>query len=792
MPASSEPIKVVVRSRPLNSKEKSESRKSIIEIHEEDKQVVIKDPQGVDKPFTFDHVFTETCAQDYFYEECCYALVESALSGYNGTIFAYGQTGCGKTHTMQGLPSPDSLRGVIPRSFDHIFEAIRIAEGMEFLVRCSYLEIYNEDIRDLLGKDPNKKLELKEDPNKGVYTKDLTCTVVSDEESINLVMEKGLKERTVAATAMNDTSSRSHAIFTIWVEVSEVVEGKEMFRVGKLNLVDLAGSERQKKTGASGDRLKEGAKINLSLSALGNVISVLADGKSGKHIPYRDSKLTRLLQDSLGGNTKTLMMAAISPADYSFDETMSTLRYANRAKNIKNKPRVNEDPKDAKLREYKEEIENLRKLLEQQGGAKTNPNSNSSSHQMALTRAPYEGVPSLGVVEIERVVEKVVVQKEIEYVAEKNENMYKQSLEFNQAILDQRNRLGSDLEREKQQRLELELRLKSLSKYMLGSSGNLDQSGEEVLKTQKAKKKHDKLRGKERKKREKAAEEERRRILDENREKEEELGEVLEDYEILERRHQKEKKKLQKKLQSMQAKMDELIEDSEIERSNLMETISSQNREMRLWEKVAEHVFEAKQISRIIDKSLFNDESGVWILPRIKVKKDVIGNGGIVNGGEKDKAKETKENKGGGGVVSEALPSIGMNMNMMGPTSMAGPSNPTFSKGPPSNYPSNYPSNNPSNNPSNSPTPAPSTEAKKEKQSKKKKRKKEKKEKQSMEEDETLELTPFTERKTVEVPDNVPKLPLTGGKLEEEEDYGNEDFEEEEELSKNFETWGFA
>ncbi|GMH59739.1 hypothetical protein TrST_g1581 [Triparma strigata] len=755
MPASSETIKVVVRARPLNSKEKSENRSSIIDIHEEDKQVVIKDPSGMDKPFTFDHVFSATTKQDFFYEECCYSLVESALAGYNGTIFAYGQTGCGKTHTMQGLSSPDELRGVIPRSFDHIFEAIRIAEGMEFLVRCSYLEIYNEDIRDLLGKDPNKKLELKEDPNKGVYTKDLTCTVVSNEEMINEVMEKGLKERTVAATAMNDTSSRSHAIFTIWVEVSEVVEGKEMFRVGKLNLVDLAGSERQKKTGASGDRLKEGAKINLSLSALGNVISVLADGKSGKHIPYRDSKLTRLLQDSLGGNTKTLMMAAISPADYNFDETMSTLRYANRAKNIKNKPRVNEDPKDAKLREYKDEIENLRKLLEQQGGA-------GAGIAAPAIRAPYEGVPSLGVVEIEKVVEKVVVQKEIEYVAEKNENMYRQSLEYNQAILDQRNRLGSDLEREKQQRLELEARLNSLSKYMLGSSGNLDQSGEEVLKTQKAKKKHERMRGRERKKREKAAEEERRRILDENREKDEELGEVLEDYEILERRHQKEKKKLQKKIQSMQAKMDDLIEDSEIERSNLMETISSQNREMRLWETVAEHVFEAKQISRIIDRSSWNDESGVWVLPRIKVRKDVIGNGGIVNGGEKDKAKESKENKG------EALPSIrnGNFALMKGPSMMA--------KGPPSN------------DPDSSATKA--TEVTK-KPSKKKKKKKDRTSKQPIDE-ETLELTPFTETKKIDVPEQVPKLPLTGGKPEDE--YGNEDFEEEEEVSKDFEEWGFA
>jgi kinesin family protein 3/17 len=168
---------------------------------------------------------------------------------------------------------------------------------------------------------------------------------------------------------MNAESSRSHSIFTIVIEMSSVdpASGREMLRAGKLNLVDLAGSERQKKTGATGLAAIEGAKINLSLSNLGNVISALADGKS-KHVPYRNSKLTRLLQDSLGGNTKTLMIAAISPADYNYDETLSTLRYANRAKNIKNKPKINEDPKDTMLREYKEEIERLRQLLTNQSG----------------------------------------------------------------------------------------------------------------------------------------------------------------------------------------------------------------------------------------------------------------------------------------------------------------------------------------------------------------------------------------------------------------------------------------
>ena len=233
-------------------------------------------------------------------------------------------------------------------------------------VRCSYLEIYNEEIRDLLGDDPKARCELKEDPNKGVYVKGLSNVVVNDEATINKVMEKGLKHRTTGATLMNEGSSRSHSIFTVVLEMNRKDEGgKDHFTMGKLNLVDLAGSERQSKTGASGDRLKEGCKINLSLSALGNVISALVDGK-GKHIPYRDSKLTRLLQDSLGGNTKTLMMAAVSPADYNYDETLSTLRYANRAKNIKNKPKINEDPKDAMLREYKAQIDQLKAILEAQ------------------------------------------------------------------------------------------------------------------------------------------------------------------------------------------------------------------------------------------------------------------------------------------------------------------------------------------------------------------------------------------------------------------------------------------
>jgi kinesin family protein 3/17 len=270
---------------------------------------------------------------------------------------------------MEGIRDVPELRGIIPNSFEHIFSYIKQAgERTQFLVRASYLELYNEEVRDLLNTK-SKRLDIKERPDIGVYVKDLSTFVIRSVEEMDQLMTVGNKNRSVGFTEMNATSSRSHSIFTITVEASEIDEnGEEHLRAGKLHLVDLAGSERQSKTGATGERLKEATKINLALSALGNVISSLVDGKSS-HIPYRDSKLTRLLQDSLGGNAKTLMIATMSPASYNYDETVSTLRYANRAKNIKNKPKINEDPKDAMLREFQEEIKRLKSLLESGGAA---------------------------------------------------------------------------------------------------------------------------------------------------------------------------------------------------------------------------------------------------------------------------------------------------------------------------------------------------------------------------------------------------------------------------------------
>merc|ERR1719456_742654 len=260
--------------------------------------------------------------------------------------------------------APKELQGLLPRCFSRIFQSTANAGNqVQFLVRGSFLEIYNEDIRDLLSKNPKDRCELKDNPNSGVYVKDLSARVVKCVEEMDQVLAAGLSKRSVAETNMNEESSRSHSIFTITVEQCQLgQDGEEHIRVGKLNMVDLAGSERQSKTGATGDRLKEATKINLSLSALGNVISALVDGKSS-HIPYRDSKLTRLLQDSLGGNTKTVMVANVGPADYNYDETLSTLRYAYRAKSIKNKPRINEDPKDAMIREFQEQIDALKRQL---------------------------------------------------------------------------------------------------------------------------------------------------------------------------------------------------------------------------------------------------------------------------------------------------------------------------------------------------------------------------------------------------------------------------------------------
>ena len=368
-------IKVAVRCRPMNKREKELKCKTVVNVDPPNRQIfLLKQETNTNKPFTFDFTYAEDVRQAEVYQDIGYPLVESVIEGYNGTVFAYGQTGCGKTFSMEGVPSDPELRGIIPNSFEHIFDKIASSDssdksGTKYLVRAGYIEIYNEQIRDLLSSNPLESCNLRQDPNKGVYVENLTMVTVKSSVETMKLMTKGQKSRVVASTEMNAVSSRSHAIFMVRVETSiyDPVTKKNKIKAGKLNLVDLAGSERQTKTKAAGARLKEATKINLSLTALGNVISALVDASNNPnskvHVPYRDSKLTRLLQDSLGGNTKTVMVACVSPAADNYDETLSTLRYANRAKNIKNKPKINEDPKDALLKKYQNEIKKLKEML---------------------------------------------------------------------------------------------------------------------------------------------------------------------------------------------------------------------------------------------------------------------------------------------------------------------------------------------------------------------------------------------------------------------------------------------
>ncbi|RVE49073.1 hypothetical protein evm_006319 [Chilo suppressalis] len=365
-----ENVRVVVRVRPMDQREKLEGSPNCISVDPVNNTVAVTRnnviPPEPPRIYAYDAVFDSNTSQMDIYIQTASPIVEEVLRGYNGTIFAYGQTGTGKTYTMAGANAAPELRGIIPNSFAHIFSHIAKANDDEkFLVCVTYLEIYNEEVRDLLGNNPHQSLEVKERPDIGVFVKDLTGYVVHNADELEKIMAVGNKNRQVGATAMNTESSRSHAIFSITVESSKRgADGKMHVKMGKLHLVDLAGSERQSKTQATGTRLKEATKINQSLSVLGNVISALVDGKS-THIPYRNSKLTRLLQDSLGGNSKTVMIATIGPAETNYVETISTLRYANRAKNIENKTHVNSEPGDALLTRFQQEIDQLKKQLEE-------------------------------------------------------------------------------------------------------------------------------------------------------------------------------------------------------------------------------------------------------------------------------------------------------------------------------------------------------------------------------------------------------------------------------------------
>uniref|UniRef100_A0A8C5PD82 Kinesin family member 4A n=1 Tax=Leptobrachium leishanense TaxID=445787 RepID=A0A8C5PD82_9ANUR len=364
------PVRVALRCRPLVLKEMTEGCKTCLTFIPGEPQLIV----GSEKAFTYDYVFDPVTEQEEVYSTAVAPLIKGLFKGYNATVLAYGQTGSGKTYSMGGAYTHDQENeltvGVIPRVIKALFNEIDQRPDWDFQLKVSYLEIYNEEILDLLDshKDKSSPINIREDPKEGIKIFGLIERDVKAAFDTVRCLEQGNNSRTVASTAMNSQSSRSHAIFTIAIEQRKAGEKNSSFR-SKLHLVDLAGSERQKKTKAEGDRLKEGISINRGLLCLGNVISALGDEhKKGSFVPYRDSKLTRLLQDSLGGNSHTLMIACVSPADSNMEETLNTLRYADRARKIKNKPIVNTDPQAVELQRLKKQVQELQVLLLQAHG----------------------------------------------------------------------------------------------------------------------------------------------------------------------------------------------------------------------------------------------------------------------------------------------------------------------------------------------------------------------------------------------------------------------------------------
>uniref|UniRef100_A0A8C8C2N4 Kinesin-like protein n=1 Tax=Oncorhynchus tshawytscha TaxID=74940 RepID=A0A8C8C2N4_ONCTS len=362
------PVRVALRCRPLVAKEINEGCQTCLTFVPGEPQVVV----GTEKAFTYDFVFDPTTEQEEVFNSAVSPLLCGLFKGYHATVLAYGQTGSGKTFSMGGTYTSaqenEPTVGVIPRVVRMIFQEREKHTDCEISLTVSYLEIYNEEILDLLcpsaSKDKPSTINIREDPKEGIKIVGLTERQVMSAHEMVGCLELGNSARTVGSTAMNAASSRSHAIFTITLEQRRGADKSDNV-VSKLHLVDLAGSERQKKTKAEGDRLKEGISINRGLLSLGNVISALGDeSKKGTgFVPYRDSKLTRLLQDSLGGNSHTLMIACISPADSNIEETINTLRYADRARKIKNKPVVNVDPRTAEMKHLKQQVQELQVML---------------------------------------------------------------------------------------------------------------------------------------------------------------------------------------------------------------------------------------------------------------------------------------------------------------------------------------------------------------------------------------------------------------------------------------------
>ncbi|XP_066532682.1 kinesin-like protein KIF3C isoform X1 [Hoplias malabaricus] len=635
-PKQGEAVRVVVRCRPLNRREETAGLQSIVSVDPRLGRVALRNPGRplVDEPlktFTFDAAYDGACRQSELYDETVRPLVSSVLEGFNGTVFAYGQTGTGKTYTMQGAWTEPERRGIIPNAFEHIFTHISRSHNQQYLVRASYLEIYQEEIRDLLAepKEQGRKLELKENPESGVYVRDLSSFVTKNVKEIEQVMNAGNRARSVGFTNMNEHSSRSHAIFSITVECGQPgPDGRMHIRVGKLNLVDLAGSERQAKTGVRGERLKEAAKINLSLSALGNVISALVDGRSS-HVPYRDSKLTRLLRDSLGGNAKTIMVATLGPSSCSYEETLTTLRYASRAKNIKNVPRVNEDPKDALLREFQQEIARLKAQLDRRGML----TERKRKRRLRMLKNVEDGVEvedddedydddgaedegDVDDEDVEKdVEEEQSMEKEaLEYMKEQQEKLEREKeaimddcslvAEQKQKLLEEKERMMGDLKKEQEATALLTAKFKAMeSKLLVGGKNIIDHTNEQ----------------------QKILEQKRQEIADQTRsEREIQQQMLMQDEETLELRETfsslqqeveaktKKLKKLYAKLQAVKAEIQDVNDEHVRTRQELEQTQNELTRELKFKYLIIENFIPPEEKNKIMNRLVFDADEDQW------------------------------------------------------------------------------------------------------------------------------------------------------------------------------------
>uniref|UniRef100_A0A4W4DZP2 Kinesin-like protein n=1 Tax=Electrophorus electricus TaxID=8005 RepID=A0A4W4DZP2_ELEEL len=597
-----EAVKVVVRCRPMSRKEEASGHESVVQVDVKVGQVALRNPKAgpgeLVKTFTFDAVYDAGSKQSDVYDETVRPLVDSVLRGFNGTIFAYGQTGTGKTYTMQGQWADAERRGIMPSSFEHIFTNISRSKNQQYLVRASYLEIYQEEIRDLLAKEHGRSLELKESPETGVYVSELSSFVTKSVAEIEHVMNAGDRARSVGATNMNERSSRSHAIFTVTVECGQPgPDGRTHIRVGKLNLVDLAGSERQAKTGARGERLKEAAKINLSLSALGNVISALVDGRSS-HVPYRDSKLTRLLQDSLGGNARTAMVATLGPAACSYEETLTTLRYASRAKRIRNVPRVNEDPKDALLREFQREIARLKAQLDRRGAPGAREKKGRKDHGQEEEGEEEE--------DMEKEAQEYIKEQQEKLEREKEAIMDDRTLvvEEKQRLLEEKERMMGDLRKEQEATALLTAKFKAMeSKLLVGGKNIIDHTNEQ----------------------QKILEQKRQEITEQTRrEREMQQRMLAQDEETLELRETfsslqqeveaktKKLKKLYAKLQAVKADIQDVNDEHVRTRQELEQTQNELTRELKFKYLIIENFIPPEEKNKTVTRLVFDTEEDQW------------------------------------------------------------------------------------------------------------------------------------------------------------------------------------